>query len=141
MQWFGPPPPSSFAVRDGQGGPFCSGGDRQATGRCHFRCRSIQLVTTCTERDPGCAPNSTIGFAGAIVTGDEPVFIDSDRLGTILLGGAVYEVRLYAANEPVVQPVSCTDFFGISEVQVDIRSTNLASLIAALPTPVLLDTR
>ena len=52
---------------------------------------------------------------------------------TILLGGAPYEVRLYAASEPVVQPVNCTDFFGISEVQVDVRSTNLASLIAGLP--------
>ena len=87
----------------------------------------------CTERDGDCAPNSTISFAGAVVTGDKPVFVEPDQLGTILLGGASYEVRLFAASEPVVQPVNCTDFFGSSEVQVDVRSTNLASLIAGLP--------
>ena len=58
-----------------------------------------QPVVTCTQRDQGCAPNSTISFAGATATGDNSTFIDSDHLGTILLGGAPYEVRLYAANE------------------------------------------
>ena len=72
------------------------------------------------------------------MTGDKPVFVEPDQLGTIQIGGASYEVRLYAASEPVVQPVNCTDFFWISDVQVDVRSTNLASLIAGLPINILL---
>ena len=50
-----------------------------------------------------------------------------------MLGDAPYEVRLYAASERVVQPVNCTDFFGISEVgrrPLD----EPRSLIAGLPT-------
>jgi hypothetical protein len=140
MWWLGgQPPPSSFAVRDGQGGPLLFGGANGSYGPLSFPVQVDQLVATCTQRDEGCAPNSTISFAGAIVTGDKPAFIESDQLGTILLGGALYEVRLFAANEAVVPPVNCTDFFGISEVQVDVRATNLASLIAGLPVAVLLD--
>ena len=52
----------------------------------------------------------------------------------ILLGGRIFEVRLYAASEPVTDPVLCTNYFGISEVESDIRSTDLPSLIAGLPT-------
>ncbi len=133
MPWFGPPPPSSFAVRDGQGGPLLFGGAIGSYGPLSFPVPVDQLAVTCTKRDGGCAPNSTISIAGAVVTGDQPVFVEPDQLGTISLGGAPYEVRLYAANEPVVQPVNCTDFFGINEVQVDVRSTNLAGLIAGLP--------
>ncbi|MFL5308010.1 MAG: hypothetical protein ACJ8F1_22535 [Polyangia bacterium] len=140
-QWFGPVSPSSFAVRDGQGGPLLFGGATGGYGPLSFPVKVDQLVVTCTQRDQGCAPNSTISFAGATVSGDNSAFVDSNHLGTILLGGAPYEVRVYAADEFVVQPVMCTDFFGISEVQVDIRSTNLASLIAGLPTPVQVDTR
>jgi|HubBroStandDraft_2_1064218.scaffolds.fasta_scaffold238080_2 hypothetical protein len=138
MQGFGPPPPSSFAVRDGQGGPLLFGDAIGSYGPLSFPVQVDQFAVTCTERDVDCAPNSTISFAGAVVTGDEPVFVEPDQLGTILLGGASYEVRLFAASEPVVQPVNCTDFFGISEVQVDVRSTNLASLIAGLPINILL---
>lgn len=139
MQWFGPPPPTSFAVRDGQGGPLLFGGAIGRYGPLSFPVEVDQLAVTCTQRDEGCAPNGTISFAGAVVTGDKPAFVEPDQIGTIVLGAALYEVRLFAANEPVVEPVNCTDFFGISEVQVDVRSANLASLIAGLPTPVLLD--
>jgi hypothetical protein len=140
-QWFGPPPPSSFAVRDGQGGTLLFGGAIGSYGPLSFPVQVDQFTVTCTEPDEGCAPHSTISFAGAMVTGDNATFVEPDQLTTILLGGALYEVRLYAASEPVVQPVTCTDFFGISEVQVDVRSTNLASLIAGLPVNILLDTR
>ncbi len=140
MQWFGPTP-SSFAVRDRQGGTLLFGVGIGSYGPLSFPVQVDQFTVTCTERDRDCAPNSTISFAGAVVTGDKPVFVESDQLGTILLGGAPYEVRLYAASESVVQPVNCTDFFGINEVEVDVRSTNLASLIAGLPINVLLDVR
>jgi len=138
MPSFGPPPPSSFAIRDGQGGPLLFGAAIGSYGPLSFPVQVDQLAVTCTERDGDCAPNSTISIAGAVVTGDKPVFVEPDQLGTILLGGASYEVRLYAASEPVVQPVNCTDFFGISEAQVDVRSTNLATLIAGLPINILL---
>jgi hypothetical protein len=141
MPWFGPPPPSSFAVRDGQGGPLLLGAAIGRYGSLSFPVQVDQLAVTCTERDEGCAPNGIISFAGAVVTGDQPVFVQPDQLGMILLGGVPYEVRLYAASEPVVQPVNCTDFFGIDEVQVDVRSTNLAGLIAGLPNNILLDGR
>jgi len=133
MQWFGPPPPSSFAVRDVQGGTLLFGGAIGTYGPLSFPVKVDQLAVTCTKRDSDCAPNSTISFAGAVVTGDEPVFLETDQLGTIRLGGASYEVRLYAANETIVQPVNCTDFFGTSEVQVDVRATNLGSMIVGLP--------
>jgi hypothetical protein len=133
MQWFGPPPPSSFAVRDGQGGTLLFGGAIGSFGPLSFPVQVDQFAVTCTERDQSCAPNSTVSIAGAVVTGDQPVFVEPDQLGTILLGGAPYEVRLYAASERVVEPVNCTDFFGLSEVQIDVRSTNLASLITGLP--------
>jgi hypothetical protein len=133
MQWFGPPPPSSFAVRDGQGGPLLLGGAIGTFAPLSFPVQVDQFTVTCTERDQSCAPNSTISLAGAVVTGDQPVFVPPDQIGMILLGGLSYEVRLYAASERVVQPVNCTDFFGIDELHVDVRSTNLASLIAGLP--------
>ena len=141
MQWFGPPPPSSFTVRDGKGGPLLFGAAIGRYGPLSFPVQVDQLVDLCSQRDQGCAPNSTISFAGAIVTGDKPAFIESDQLGLILLDGGLYEVRLYAAHEAVLQPVSCTDFFGVDEVQVDVRSTKLADLIAALQANVSPDTR
>ncbi len=138
---FGPPPSTAFAVRDGQGGTLLFGAANGSYGPLSFPVKVDQLVATCSQRDEGCAPNSTISFAAATVTGDKPAFIETDELGSILLGGALYEVRLYAVHEAVAQPINCTDFFGLSQVQVDVRAMNLPSLIAGLTTPVFVDTR
>jgi hypothetical protein len=139
-QGFGPPPSSSFAVRTGQGGTLLFGGAIGPYGPLSFPVQVDQFTVVCSERDGECAPNSSISFAGAVVTGDSPVYVAPDELGSILLGGALYQVRLFAASEPVTQPVNCTDFFGESDVQIDVRSTNLANLIGGLPIPGL-DTR
>ena len=68
-----------------------------------------------------------------------PVFVEPDQLDdpVLLLGGAPYEVRLYAAASSLCNRGTSTDFFGINEVQVDVAD-NLASLIAGLPIIMLL---
>jgi hypothetical protein len=139
QQSFGPPPPSSFAVRAGQEGPLLFGGAFGGYGPMSFPVQVDQLAVTCSQSDQTCSALSTLSFAGAVVTGDKPAFVEPDHVGTILLGGALYEVRLYAVTETVVPPVSCTDFFAESEVQIDVRSMNLATLIANLPSITLLD--
>ena len=63
MQWFGPTP-SSFAVRDGQGGTLLFGVGIGSYGPLSFPVQVDQFTVTCTERDGSCAPNSTISIAG-----------------------------------------------------------------------------
>jgi hypothetical protein len=123
----------SFAVRAGQAGRLLFGAATASYGPLSFPVPVDQLTTTCTANGVyQCAPQGTVTYASAVVTGDVPVVVQTDHLTTISLDGSPYDVRL-DAETGTSGGYRCSDWSVPEHVSIDVRAQGLASLIAGLP--------